>query len=172
MTGHLPSSPMGQVLMEGDFATLIFERRFQHPIETVWQAITDPVQLSKWYFSNGKIEGKLGGKMEFSLGPAHMTGSIVAWDPPKVFEHEWRVDHVDRSGIPKGDCGVVRWELNHAGKETILRLIHRKLPGPGARNFAIGVHVRLDRLETFLDNRPLPFWKDHVANVQTRYLGQ
>ena len=169
MTSAPPSFPLGQVNVEGEFATLIFERRLPHPIDEVWQAITDPGELSKWYFSHGKIEGKLGGKVEFSLGPAHMTGSVLVWDPPHVFEHEWIVDRVDRSGIPIGEFGVIRWELDTAGNDTTLRLTHRKIPGTMARDFAIGVHVRLDRLETFLNGTPLPDWRKHLDDVRLRY---
>jgi len=163
------SPSLGQVKVEGEFATLVFERRIRHPIEAVWQAITESDELSKWYFSRGTIEARLGGKVDFSLGPAHVTGSVLIWEPPRVFEHEWIVD---RPGFPKEESGVIRWELDSAGDETILKLTHRKLPGPSSRNFVIGVHVRLDRLEAFLDQKPLPFWKTHLDDVQARYLDQ
>jgi uncharacterized protein YndB with AHSA1/START domain len=161
------TSPPGEIKMEGESATLVFDRRVHHPIDAVWQAITDSDELSKWYFSRGKIEPKLGGKVEFWLGPAHVTGSVLVWDPPRVFEHEWIVD---RSGSPVEEFGVIKWELESIGDETVLKLTHRKLPSSGARNFVIGVHVRLDRLEAFLDRQPPPFWKTHLEEVQAKYL--
>lgn len=166
MTQASTSSSLGEVKMEGDYATLIFERRLRHPIDEVWRAITESDELSKWYFSRGKIETRLGGKVEFSLGPVNVTGSILVWNPPRVFEHEWMVDG---PGSLKGEFGVIRWELDSDGNETILKLTHRKMPGPNARNFAIGVHVRLDRLEAILSGNPLPFWKTHVEDVQAKY---
>lgn len=161
-------SVLGQVRVDGDLALLIFERRYPHPVEKVWRAITDSSELSKWYFSRGCIEPRLGGRVDFYLGPAHVTGSVLVWDPPHVFEHEWIFD---RPNAPEDEASMIRWELKSAGKETILRLTHTKLPATAARNFAVGVHVRLDRLDSFLDGHPLPFWKDHLASVQSRYLG-
>jgi uncharacterized protein YndB with AHSA1/START domain len=170
MTAAPPSSsPLGQIKVEGESATLVFERHFHHPVDAVWNAITDADELSEWYFSRGRIEPRLGGKVEFSLGPAHVTGSVLVWDPPRVFEHEWIVDRADRPVIPQGDFGIIRWELDSIGDETILRLTHRKLPGALARNLIVGVHVRLDRLDAFLDQRSQLFWKTHVDDVQARY---
>jgi uncharacterized protein YndB with AHSA1/START domain len=166
MTHPPQASSLGQVKSEGEFATLIFERRLHHPIDAVWQAITESGELSKWYFSRGKIETRLGGKVEFFLGPVSVVGSVLAWDPPHVFEHEW---FVARPGAPKGEFGVIRWELESAGNETILKLTHRKLSSPAARDFVIGVHVRLDRLEAFLNNSPLPYWKKHLEDVRALY---
>jgi uncharacterized protein YndB with AHSA1/START domain len=169
MTSAPPSSPLGQVKVEGEFATLVFERRLHHAIDVVWQAITESGELSKWYFSQGSIEPKLGGKVEFSLGPIHVTGRVLVWNPPRIFEHDWIIEQQVRPGVPQEEFGVVRWELESAGNETILKLTHQRLPEPNVRNFAIGVHVRLDRLEAFVDGKPLPFWKTHLEEVQARY---
>ena len=169
MTGRpLPSSPLGQVKVDGDFATLIFERRFPHSIDLVWQALTDSNELSKWYFSRGNIEPKLGGKVDFYLGPSHVTGNVLVWDPPRIFEHEWIVDRP--GSAKKEEDSLIRWELDSVGNdETILKVIHANLSSSGARNFAIGVHVRLDRLDAFLDGQALPFWKDHLEAVRSKY---
>jgi uncharacterized protein YndB with AHSA1/START domain len=162
----MTDSPTGRVIMEGASATLIFERRLRHPIKVVWQAITDSSELSKWYFSRGNLEPRLGGKVDFYLGPLHVTGSILVWNPPHVFEHNWVAD---RAGSPKEECGVIRWELNTSGDETNLKLTHRNLSSSIARNLIIGVHVRLDRLETFLADVPLPEWRKHLEDVQVKY---
>jgi uncharacterized protein YndB with AHSA1/START domain len=165
--GGLMFDRVGQVKVEGEYATLIFERRFPHPVDAVWQAITDSSELSKWYFSRGTIEARSGGKVDFYLGPAHVTGSVLVWDPPRVFEHDWIAS---RPGSPNEEFGIVRWELEGDENETILKLTHRKLPVSTAHDFAIGVHVRLDRLEAFLDGKPQPFWKTHLEDVQAKYL--
>ncbi|MGI0078464.1 MAG: SRPBCC family protein [Nitrososphaerales archaeon] len=157
---------MGQVKVEGDSATLIFERRLPHPVEAVWEAITEPNELSKWYLPEAKIERREGGNVYFSSGQGHVTGTIIVWDPPHIFEHEWLVD---RPGYPKGEYGVIRWELAIDGQETILKLIHRKLASKTARNFAPGVHAVLDRLEAYLNQVPLPDWMKRSEEVRSRY---
>jgi uncharacterized protein YndB with AHSA1/START domain len=171
LTPAKPSSSLGQVKVEGDYATLVFERRLHHPIDVVWQAITDPNELSKWYLPEAKIEGRSGGKVEFSFsgdafGAGRVTGNILVWDPPYVFEHEWIVD---RPGFQKGEFGVLRWELFREGDGTLLKLTHRNLPSQIARNFAPGVHAILDRLEGFLDKRSLPDWRKQVQELQSSY---
>jgi hypothetical protein len=37
--------PKGTVTIEGEYATLRYERRLSHPREVVWRAITDPKAL-------------------------------------------------------------------------------------------------------------------------------
>ena len=165
MTTDHPSN-LGQVKVEGDHATLIFERHLPHPVEVVWKAITEPNELSKWYLPEAKIERRLGGNVYFSSGQGDVTGTILVWDPPHIFEHEWLVD---RLGYPKGEYGVIRWELVSAGQETILKLTHRKLPSKSARSFAPGAHAVLDRLEAHLDQTPLPDWMKRSVELQSSY---
>jgi uncharacterized protein YndB with AHSA1/START domain len=166
VTSSTRNSLLGKVIFEGDRATLIFERRLLHPIDMVWRTITDPNELSKWYLPGTMIEGTLGGKVEFSSELGHVTGSILAWDPPHVFEHEWIVD---RPGSPKGMYGVIRWELFSDGNYTVLKLTHRYLPSNIARNFAPGIHAILDRLESFLNNSPLPDWMKRSEELRSSY---
>jgi len=159
-------SRLGRVKVDGDHATLIFERRLPRPPEDVWRAITDPEELSKWYLPEAKVDGRVGGSVNFSSGQGRVTGSILAWDPPHIFEHEWKVD---RSGYPKGEYGVVRWELILEGRNTILKLTHRNLPRQMAPNFAPGAHAILDRLEAFLNSAPLPDWQKRQDEVRASY---
>src|SRR5438034_11444892 len=43
----IPMGPRaGRLTFEGDFATLTFERTLRHPVEAVWEAITDPEHLA------------------------------------------------------------------------------------------------------------------------------
>lgn len=156
---------LGRVVVEGDRATLIFERHLPHPIETVWNAITNPDELAKWYLPVVKMERRVGGAIEYSNYAGRVTGGVLEWDPPHVFEHEWTVE---RSGS-KGEYGVIRWELESAGTETILRLTHGKLPSKVARSFAPGVHAILDLLEARLGNAELPDWSKRQEELRADY---
>ncbi len=161
------ASRLGHVKVEGNHATLVFERRLPRPPEDVWKALTDREQLSRWYLPEARIDGRVGGTVDFHSRQGRVTGSILVWDPPHVFEHEWKVD---RPGFPKGEYGVIRWELVGEGVETILKLTHRNLPRETAPNFAPGVHAVLDRLEAFLTKSPLPDWQKRQDEVRTLYL--
>jgi uncharacterized protein YndB with AHSA1/START domain len=69
----------GQIIVEGDLASLVFRRRLMHPPEAVWKAITDPAELSNWYLAEGVIDGREGGVVDMREGPyrLHVTGRIL-----------------------------------------------------------------------------------------------
>jgi hypothetical protein len=76
-------SQRGEVIIEGRYATLKYERRLAHPREVVWKAITDPRELALWFNNKAVINGRNGGSIDFVTGPAgfHTTGRILVWDP-------------------------------------------------------------------------------------------
>jgi uncharacterized protein YndB with AHSA1/START domain len=85
----------GQIIPDGDHATIVFKRVLPHSPENIWEAITNPDDLRQWLMcSSAKIEGRSGGRIEMVAGPAqfHITGKILTWDPPRVYEHEWNVN--------------------------------------------------------------------------------
>ena len=100
--------PRGAVVMEGANATLVFRRRFAHSPETVWKALTDASELSNWYMTRAMIDGREGGTIDFIAGPSrlHVTGRILTWKPPIVFEHEWNV--APRAELQSGENAIIR----------------------------------------------------------------
>jgi len=112
------ASRAGKVSYEGGSATLTFERHIGHPIEDVWDAITGSEPLQRWYMSKAIIEGRKDGRIELWSGSAqvHVTGRILTWDPPRVFEHERNME--PRKGIPTGERSIIRWELPHSARST------------------------------------------------------
>src|SRR5205809_7929565 len=104
-------SPFGKVSYNGALATLVFQRVLPHPLEAVWQALTDPKQLSSWYMMRAWVDGGPGGSIEFSggRGDFDMTGRSLHWDPPLVFEREGRIGR--GQGRPNGEGGVVWWHV-------------------------------------------------------------
>ena len=161
--------PSGQVTFEGEHATLTFQSRLSHPPEAVWAALTDPKQLSVWYMMQAAIDGRLGGSIDFSSGPGqfHVTGRILAWEPPRLLEYEWKIR--PRQGMPSGEDGVVRWELVREGRETVLTLTHRNVTRQTAIGVAPATHVLLERLAAQLDGRPLPDMHRRFAEVRYQY---
>jgi uncharacterized protein YndB with AHSA1/START domain len=168
LTEEQKTTKLGRVVVEDEYATLVFERRLHHSAEEVWRAITVPEELAKWYMTKARIDGRKGGTIDFWSGPSqfHVTGTIIEWDPPRVFEHEWNVE--PRPELPKGERAVIRWEII-PGKESVLKLIHRHLTRRTALGFAPGAHGFLDRLEAHLDKSPLPNWMERVEEVRSSY---
>lgn len=165
----MTDSRLGNVSVEGDYATLLFERRFSHPPEIIWEAITNPNELTEWYMTKAKIDGRAGGSIDFIAGISqfHVTGKILVWDPPRVFEHEWNVE--PRKELPKGEHAVIRWEISRKGETTMLKLTHRNLTRATSLGFAPGTHAFLDRLEAYLDKTPMPDWVKRVEEMRPSY---
>ena len=165
------SSRAGTVTFEGDYATITFERRIRHPIQVVWEALTESEHLARWYMTRARLDARPGGSIDYWSGPAqyHVTGKILTWLPPRVFEHEWNVE--PRKELPKGEKSIVRWELTPDDDGTILRIAHKRLTRPTAIGFTSGIHAFLDRLEDELDDVPLVDWRTRVDEVRANYPG-
>jgi uncharacterized protein YndB with AHSA1/START domain len=162
-------TPTGSVAFDGDYATITFSRRIGRPPENVWSAITDPEQLQSWYMTRATITGGKGGSIDFRSGPTqlHVTGRILSWDPPYLFEHEWKVE--PSPSMPSGEESIVRWELARDGKGTLMTLTHRRLSRRTAAGFAPGIHAFLDCLTAHLDGEPVPDWRSHVEELRRYY---
>ncbi len=151
----------GTLDVSGEIAVIAFERRLTHPVEAVWAALTDPEELAAW-LGPGTLEPREGGQVSIRTGPGvAISGRVLAWDPPRVLEHEWTQPGVDVS--------VVRYELEADAGGTILRLTHRRSVTPGATGGRAGWHAYLDRLAAHLDGRPVPGWSELRAEVQDAY---
>jgi uncharacterized protein YndB with AHSA1/START domain len=135
----------------------------------VWSAITDPEELQGWYMTRAAIDGGKGGSIDFISGPAqfHITGRILSWDPPYIFEHEWKV--APNPNMPSGEESVVRWELAREGHETLMTFTFRRLTRGTAIGFAPGMHAFLDRLAAQLDGESVPEWTSRVEKLRRYY---
>ncbi|MGH3726817.1 MAG: SRPBCC family protein [Mycobacterium sp.] len=154
---------LGQLMVDGDRATLAFERRLPYPVETVWSAIADPEQRRIW-IGETTLETHAGGHFEMvPSGPPlppevkRVTGRVLVWEPPHVLEHEWKQSIVDDS--------VVRYELSADGDGTLLRFTHRGLSVQHANGFRPGTHAFFDRLIAYLDGEPMPEWGQRYKEI-------
>ncbi|MBI1822131.1 MAG: SRPBCC family protein [Nitrospirae bacterium] len=168
---EMPTTALGKMCAEGDHATLVFNRIYPHAINLVWDAITDPEQVKSWFMSSFKIDARPGGTVDLVSGPAqfHSVGRILAWEPPCIFEYEWKV--APRTELPIGEDAVVRWELVASGASTVVTVTYRRLTKQTALGFTPGLHTFLDRLAAQLDRKPLPDWMSRFGEVQRLYPG-
>jgi uncharacterized protein YndB with AHSA1/START domain len=160
-------SPTGTLSMQGDVATMTFVRRLPYPVEAVWDVITRPVHRAAW-MGTTTIDGRVGGMISTAPDdpPApedlkRMTGRILAWDPPRLLEHEWNQAIVEPS--------VVRYELDADGDGTILRFTHAGLGERNARGYLPGTHAYLDRLAAHLAGVEVPGWSERYVEVEPAY---
>jgi uncharacterized protein YndB with AHSA1/START domain len=164
----LAQSQLGSLHIDREKATMVFRRRLSHPPSVVWKAITDPAELSRWHLTDASVEGRVGGVVRLSRPSQNfeVTGKVLTWDPPRVFEHEWKV--APGPFAPSGENSVIRWELTPEGEGTVLVLSHRDLSRKFASVYISGTHAFLDRLEAQLDDRPLPDM-NRSAEVRAAY---
>jgi uncharacterized protein YndB with AHSA1/START domain len=140
---------------------LRFVRTLRHPVETVWQAITDPDHLAHWFPTTIDGERAAGALLRFAFADGAappFDGEMLAFEPPRLMEVRWGTD-------------ILRFELRPSADDTILTLLDTlDERGKAARDGA-GWHVCLDALTASLSGEPHPReamngWK----NVHPHYL--
>lgn len=141
-------------------------RTYPHPIARVWEAVTTPAHMDVWMVPVCQVAPRLGGPWAFSFAnpdPARVvTGTITAWDPPRLVEY----------GNTNG--GAMRFELAEEGGGTRLTFIQTfaadypcipsddpggDLPGgpdcPMKPGFVAGFHLMFDDLGLLLAGEPV-----------------
>jgi uncharacterized protein YndB with AHSA1/START domain len=115
---------------------LRFTRTLGHPVDRVWQVVTEPDQLARWFPTTIEGERVAGAALRFTFpgGEAPpFDGEMLACDPPSLLEFRWGPD-------------VMRLELRPVPHGTELTLLHTlDERGKGARD-AAGWHTCLDAL--------------------------
>ena len=155
-----------------DRETIRFVRRSPHPVELVWEMLTEPKHLKAW-FMTAQLDLRVGGR--FAFGHAedpHLAGVIIALEPPTVIEFAntttlrayGYVDATER----------LRFELASVGDGCLLVFTQHfpadtigqsgdfegsDVPAPGTpwrTGFLAGYHHFLERLGRYLDDRDIP----------------
>ena len=158
------------MIEDGPYATLVFRRTYRHSPERVWDAIATPAGLRGWLLcTRANVDGYVGGRFDLVSGPPayESTGTILAWDPPRLLEYEWNIQPVPE--MPEGEFAVFRYELARDGESTHLLVTYRRITKATARGFLPGLHAFLDRLEAQLDARDLPDWGARFLALRSEY---
>jgi uncharacterized protein YndB with AHSA1/START domain len=163
--------------MHGSYQTvdqrpaLGFERRIAHPMQAVWQAITEPSELEHWFPSAVEVDLEVGGEMTFTFReqrdgfPTTLSGRVTDLDPPRLFAFYWGDDHL-------------RFELEpvEGGAACVLRMMVILDARDKAARDAAGWHVCLDRLEQHISgaaatapgSEPRTEWRGLYEEYQRR----
>ncbi len=126
--------------------TVQIERRYPHPIEKVWRAVTEPEHLGQWFPSPVEVDLRPGGKMRFSAfaeDPDSATGRVELVEAPRRLTFMWGTDRL-------------AFELTSDGDVTTLTLIHSFDDRYGAPSFATGWEMCLAGLRSVLAGEPMP----------------
>jgi uncharacterized protein YndB with AHSA1/START domain len=158
--------------------TFRYERRLHHPIDVVWKAITDPVEIERWSGSRPEVDPKPDGEyVTHHRGTDWVVDRILRIEPPRLFEHTFWV-HVNPSA-------VVTWELSPIAEGCQLVLTH-SLSMEDVRHAAAivargddlttilsqngaGWHRLLDKLGASLDGRHAEWTEDDQRALREDY---
>jgi uncharacterized protein YndB with AHSA1/START domain len=151
---------VGIVAASGDAFSVSFDRRISAPVEAVWAAVTEREQLTRW-FTDTTIEQRVGGDVVVDFGEAgSASGTVLAWQPPRLLELEWRSDVTSAS--------ILRVELEPDGEGTRLRLEHRNISEELAQDLGAGWHAYLDGLADLFDGTSGD-WTERERRVRPLY---
>ena len=171
MTGPTTHAANGTIESRGDDRVLRYERRFAHPIERVWAALTERSELHAW-LADAELDLRPGGRVRLAWlntddrgNHAVATGTVTALEPPHVFE------------IDIEPHGRLRWELREEDAGTLLVLtVALRAPSDQIALALAGWHIHLEHLADALDGRPVdwPAWdavhRPHWEELHAAYL--
>jgi uncharacterized protein YndB with AHSA1/START domain len=125
-----------------DQDVLVTEIHIAAPPERIFQALTDPRQLSQWFAGSEscnkkawEFEARKGGKWRMQDIPSagreshsehpsiEVHGEVVEYDPPRALAYTW----VANSHVNKLIPTLVRWELKASGNGTTVKVTHSGL---------------------------------------------
>ena len=91
-----------------------FVRRYPHPAQRVWAAVSEPAGLRHWFPSSVELEPRTGGRIAFHDDPnlPATAGTVLAYDPPRRLAFTWGGDELHLTVEPDGDAACTLTLLN------------------------------------------------------------
>jgi uncharacterized protein YndB with AHSA1/START domain len=136
--------------------TQVYQLYIRATPEEVWDAITNPRTIAKYFHGAQIDEGPLAvGAVRSSWSPDRSTlwgrNTILECDPPRRYAHTWRSLYDDEMAAEEESR--VTWEIEPAeGGTTKLTLIHDRLEGaPKTAASVTGWSYILSNLKTVLE---------------------
>jgi uncharacterized protein YndB with AHSA1/START domain len=126
------------LLKTGARPVLRFERHLPKPVDTVWRAVTDPVEMRTWFPTRIEIdEWNVGAALthyfdEQDIEP--LPGAVLEWDPPRRVSFTWGSD-------------TISFELTPAANGSTTFVLTEELSANHAARNAAGWDTCLDRLQ-------------------------
>jgi uncharacterized protein YndB with AHSA1/START domain len=125
--------------------TVRVERRYPHPIDRVWRAVTTPEHLGQWFPSPVELDLRPGGTIRFGALPGRSgaDGIVESVEAPRRLTFTWGTDRL-------------AFELSAGEGGTTFTLTHSFDDRYGAPSFATGWELCLAGLRNLLAGEPLP----------------
>ncbi|MEV2190254.1 SRPBCC family protein [Streptomyces phaeochromogenes] len=93
----MSTEPTGTYLTLDDGRPAVrFTRTYDHPVDRVWEFVTEPGELAHWFPSSVEIELREGGTIRFGGDPNmdDSTGRVLAVDAPRHLSFSWGGDEL------------------------------------------------------------------------------
>jgi uncharacterized protein YndB with AHSA1/START domain len=130
---------MPKAVITSDSDAIVAEIDIAAPPSRVFEALTDPEQLARWFTSetcpakSWQMDARLGGSYSYASGPSSLVvngvsefkchGEITRIAPPQLLEYTW----FGNWHLNPGEKTVVRWELTPTASGTHVRVTHSGL---------------------------------------------
>jgi len=130
---------MAEPVVTPDQDAIVSEVQINAPMERVFEALTDPRQLLRWWNSEEcqtdffEMDARLGGQWRFGTNPSKLNvngvsqffcqGEVVEFDPPRRLAYTWIANWHD----DKTRKTIVRWELTATKDGTHVKVTHSGL---------------------------------------------
>jgi uncharacterized protein YndB with AHSA1/START domain len=106
----------------GDGRTVVLRRTYGAAIEDVWDAITNPDRLKRWFLPvSGDL--RLGGKYQIE---GNAGGEIMRCEPPRLLTVTWIFGDPDEAGASEVEVRL----SSDTGGETVFELEHAATTDP------------------------------------------
>jgi uncharacterized protein YndB with AHSA1/START domain len=158
--------PTGRLFPTSIGTDLVLERSFRAPIADVWQSVTDPESMSRWF---GTWSGEAGPGKYVTL----QMGFEKDAPPSQVLIEECQAPHQLKVSM-KDDYGDWRLSLSlsQEGDTTHLRFVQHLLDGKQAGDNGPGWEYYLDMLVAARAGQPLPDFNDYYPAQRQYFLDQ
>jgi uncharacterized protein YndB with AHSA1/START domain len=104
-----------------DRHTIEYVRVYPHPIERVWRAVTDPAEVSVWFFPPAQIDARVGGAYRLGGPESAFAGVVEIVEPPRLIRYG--------GPEPHGPFGYWQFTLDPVAGGTRMLFVQSSQPG-------------------------------------------
>jgi uncharacterized protein YndB with AHSA1/START domain len=143
-----------------------FERTLPGPAERVWRHLTECDKLSGWFGSDGMLEPRERGKVNFLSG--HIRGVVTQWKPPRRLAYTWNVFSPGEleSQYPES---YLTFDLEESAGDVGLTFVHFPILERFEKQNSMGWHTFFDMLEAKLRGEQLAPRGEYMKRNAARY---
>jgi uncharacterized protein YndB with AHSA1/START domain len=145
------------------------ERLLPGPIERVWNHLTKPELLPRWFGDKSRIEPQQGGVVRLMDG--HVRGIVTQWAPPHRLSYTWNVfapgDPEDAASAYPESYLTLTFEPQ--GENVMLTLAHMPVLDRFEKQNAMGWHTFLDIVRDTLAGQPVRTRQEYMVRNAARY---